>query len=309
MSIPAILIGEKLLVIKGFSEESSNVLTALEKENINLGEINTTSTGEFVPTTVQVTVGQDSGTKVLVQDGEISEYEVASGDTIASIASRFNITTETILWANDLSKNSAIRVGQKLAILPVSGVSYKIRSGDTIGEISEKFHISQKELSEFNDLTDGMLRVGETIIIPGGKLTATITSSSDTASSKLIVKVQTTTTDGYFSKPVVGGIKTQGVHGHNGVDIAASMGTPILAARQGYVSLVRGGDGWNGGYGNYVVITHDNGIQTLYAHMSAIDVLQGENVTRGQKVGAMGNTGESTGVHLHFEVRGAKNPF
>lgn len=309
MSIPAILIGEKLLVIKGYSEESPNVVTALEKENdANLEQIPATY-GEFTATTVEVTVGEESGTKLLSQEGTISEYEVVQGDTVASIAKKFNITAETILWANDLKKNTPIQAGQKLVILPVSGVSYKIRGGDTISEISEKFHISQKELSEFNDLTDGKLMVGETIIIPGGKLTATATANTSSGSNTTGGTKTSTNVSGYFQRPVASGIRTQGIHGHNGIDIAAPEGTPILAARDGYVSLVRGGDGWNGGYGNYIVITHDGGIQTLYAHMSSIDVLQGQRVHKGQKVGGMGNTGQSTGVHLHFEVRGTKNPF
>lgn len=311
MSIPAILIGEKLLVIKGYSEESPSVLTALEKENdTDLAQITNSPTGDMTPTVVEVTV-EDSGTKVLEQEGTISEYVVVAGDSVAGIAQKFNITPETVLWANDLKKNTPIQVGQKLVILPVSGVSYKIKSGDTISEISEKFHISQKELSEFNDLTDGKLMVGEVIIIPGGKLspvTSTNTNSNSSSPSKDEPKTPSKAS-GYFSRPVASGIKTQGIHGHNGIDIAAPEGTPILAARDGYVSLVRGGDAWNGGYGNYVVITHDGGVQTLYAHMSSIDVLQGQKVNRGQKVGGMGNTGQSTGVHLHFEVRGAKNPF
>lgn len=312
MSIPAILIGEKLLVIKGYSEESPNVLTALEKESdANLEQINPSPAGEMTPTTVEVTIN-DSGTKVLEQEGTISEYVVMAGDSVAGIAQKFNITPETILWANDLKKNSPIQVGQKLVILPVSGVSYKIKNGDTISEISEKFHISQKELSEFNDLTDGKLVVGEVIIIPGGKLspaTSTNTGTSNSNNASNGTSNTPTKASSYFIRPVATGIRTQGIHGHNGIDIAAPEGTPILAARDGYVSLVRGGDAWNGGYGNYVVVTHDGGVQTLYAHMSSIDVLQGQKVNKGQKVGGMGNTGQSTGVHLHFEVRGAKNPF
>ncbi|MES2985906.1 MAG: M23 family metallopeptidase [Patescibacteria group bacterium] len=305
-SIPALLIGEKLLVIKGFSEESTSVLTALEEENVTLEEINTSGSGDVVPTTVEVSVSEEAGTTVLDQDGEISEYQVVAGDTVQGIANKFNITAETILWANDLKKTTPLKVGQKLAILPISGVSYVIRSGDTVSEISEKFHVSQKELTEFNDLQDGKLVVGDKIIIPGGKILSSSTPSKPTTSTKPAL---TTAIKGFFSRPVAGGTRTQGIHGHNGIDIAAAEGTPILAARDGYVSLVRGGNGWNGGYGNYVVITHEGGIQTLYAHMSSIDVLQGQNVKKGQKVGGMGNTGQSTGVHLHFEVRGAKNPF
>ena len=314
-TVPAIKIGEKLLVIKGYSEDSVNVVNALEKENIALDTITSPISLEdsMTPTVVEVSVSEEVGTTVLDQEGDITEYEVVSGDTVAGIAQKFNVTSETILWANDLKKETPIRVGQKLVILPVSGVSYKIKSGDTLSEISEKFHVSQAELTEFNDIEDGKLSIGEVIIIPGGKLSASVdikkpsnTSNSGKTPSN---SGKNNTSSSSFTRPVVGGIRTQGIHGHNGVDIAASYGTPILSAGEGYVSLVRGGDGWNGGYGNYVVVTHEKGVQTLYAHMSDIKVTQGQRVSKGQRVGSMGSTGQSTGVHLHFEVRGAKNPF
>lgn len=104
------------------------------------------------------------------------------------------------------------------------------------------------------------------------------------------------------------GVRSQGIHGHNGVDIAAPVGTPVWAAADGKVIVARSG-GWNGGYGSYVVISHSNGTQTLYAHLSRVDVTVGQSVTKGKTIGAMGNTGKSTGPHLHFEVRGGKNPF
>ncbi|HRH55479.1 MAG TPA: M23 family metallopeptidase, partial [Candidatus Paceibacterota bacterium] len=101
---------------------------------------------------------------------------------------------------------------------------------------------------------------------------------------------------------------SQGIHGWNGVDMSAPSGTPIYAAAGGTVIVSRVG-GWNGGYGNYVVIEHAGGVQTLYAHMATDSVSVGETVSRGQNIGTVGNTGQSTGYHLHFEVRGAKNPF
>jgi murein DD-endopeptidase MepM/ murein hydrolase activator NlpD len=102
--------------------------------------------------------------------------------------------------------------------------------------------------------------------------------------------------------------KSQGIHGYNGVDLAAPTGTQVLAAASGQVLISRFG-GWNGGYGNYIVIKHSNGTQTLYAHNSANYVSVGQWVSQGDVIGLVGNTGKSTGSHLHFEVRGAKNPF
>ncbi len=98
------------------------------------------------------------------------------------------------------------------------------------------------------------------------------------------------------------------MHGNNGVDIAAPLGTPVVASAGGTVIIARS-SGWNGGYGLYVVISHSNGTQTLYAHLSSVNVSVGDSVSKGQVIGKVGNTGKSTGPHLHFEVRGARNPF
>jgi murein DD-endopeptidase MepM/ murein hydrolase activator NlpD len=98
------------------------------------------------------------------------------------------------------------------------------------------------------------------------------------------------------------------LHGHNGIDLAAPVGTPVLASAGGKVIVSRMG-GYNGGYGIYVVISHSNGTQTLYAHLNANWVSVGEEVVQGQVIGTVGRTGRVTGPHLHFEVRGAKNPF
>ncbi|PIQ67135.1 MAG: hypothetical protein COV95_00370, partial [Candidatus Zambryskibacteria bacterium CG11_big_fil_rev_8_21_14_0_20_40_24] len=113
--------------------------------------------------------------------------------------------------------------------------------------------------------------------------------------------------DGYYIKPV-NGRRTQGIHGYNAVDLGAPAGSPIFAAAPGVVIISRN-SGWNGGYGRYIVIRHDNGTQTLYAHNSENIVYEGTSVVQGQVVGYVGSSGKSTGPHVHFEIRGAKNPF
>jgi murein DD-endopeptidase MepM/ murein hydrolase activator NlpD len=105
---------------------------------------------------------------------------------------------------------------------------------------------------------------------------------------------------GEFRWPTEGRITQRAWHCHHAVDIANPEGTPIYAADSGYVVVV----GWKqGGYGKVVIVNHGNGFQTLYAHLSVISVSVGESVTKGQQVGLMGNTGHSTGSHLHFEIR------
>jgi murein DD-endopeptidase MepM/ murein hydrolase activator NlpD len=111
-----------------------------------------------------------------------------------------------------------------------------------------------------------------------------------------------------FTHPAPGSVKSQGIHGYNAVDLAGGMGSAIRAAADGEVIVARP-SGWNGGYGNYIVIRHSNGVQTLYAHLSSLNVGVGSYVSQGQTIGGMGNTGRSTGTHLHFEVRGGRNPF
>ncbi|PIR47197.1 MAG: hypothetical protein COV07_00130 [Candidatus Vogelbacteria bacterium CG10_big_fil_rev_8_21_14_0_10_45_14] len=238
----------------------------------------------------------------LHDEGNINIYVVREGDTISEIAEMFNVTTNTVRWANNLTSNT-LKSGQVLLILPVSGVSYKVLKGDTLSTIAKKMKGDEDEISRYNGLATGAkLSVGETLIIPNGVVEAA------TKKSPIASKVASKSNSGYYSHPLPGARRTQGIHGWNGVDLASYAGAPIKAAAGGQVLVART-SGWNGGYGNYVVISHSNGTQTLYAHLSKTAVTSGANVSKGQVIGYEGSTGRSTGPHLHFEVRGAKNPF
>lgn len=218
----------------------------------------------------------------------------------------FSVTTNTIRWANDLSKNTEIQPGQTLVILPIAGVRHIIKSGDSISSIAKKYEGNEEEILSFNQLADASeIVVGDTIIIPGGELHTAATPAKDLKSGK--GKAGASGGAG-FTHPAPGSIKTQGIHGYNAVDLAGSGGSAIRAAAAGEV-IVAKGSGWNGGYGNYIVVKHRNGTQTLYAHLSSLSVGVGSYVEQGQTIGGMGNTGKSTGTHLHFEVRGGRNPF
>jgi LysM repeat protein len=263
-------------------------------------------------------------------NGSISVYTVKNGDSISEIASHFGISVSTILWANDLTTKSTIKPGMTLVILPVSGVQHTVAKGETLSSIATKFKASAQEIATFNGLDAGAtVVVGSTLVIPGGEVTAiasapattvkkpstttTKTSSTPakTASVKVGVDLGTPSSAGssYFENPVPGSILYQGIHGNNGVDFSAPSGTPIHAAAAGTVIISKGDAAWNGGYGSYVVISHSNGTQTLYAHMSKDIISVGDTVSQGELLGYVGETGEATGNHLHFEVRGAKNPF
>ena len=220
----------------------------------------------------------------------------------------YGVTTNTILWANDL-KSGTIREGQELVILPVTGLRYTVQKGDTLASLAKKYNADQDEIAKYNDI-DGALSAGMSIIIPDGEiaLSAPVRNTSTSKTSPLR-GAGGMTLSGYYSWPVAGGVLTQGLHGYNGIDIGAPSGTGILAAAGGTVIIAKDGGGWNGGYGNYIVIQHDNGTQTLYGHASKVYVKSGQRVAQGTAIGAVGRTGKATGPHLHFEVRGATNPF
>jgi LysM repeat protein len=234
--------------------------------------------------------------------GEISVYTVREGDTLSGIAEMYGVSVNTIIWANDM-KTRTIRVSQELIILPISGVRHTVKRGDTLQSLAKQYKADLDEILSYNNLTtDAKIVVGDVIIIPDGVMAATSQTSVARPSS------QTTVSSGYYMRPIAGGRKSQGIHGYNGVDIAAPVGTPIVASAAGKVIIARP-SGYNGGYGLYVVISHANGTQTLYAHMSRVNVTVGQTVSQGQVIGAVGNTGRSTGPHIHFEIRGARNPF
>jgi LysM repeat protein len=243
------------------------------------------------------------------KNSTISTYVVREGDTLSEIAELFEVTPSTILWANDLPRNAVLKVGQQLTILPVTGVRYTVKSGDTLSSIAKKYSGDAAEIGSFNGIDDSSLAVGSNIIIPDGEIAAPPPPAVAKRSSSGAVTVASTVQSGFFAAPLARYIKTQGIHGYNGVDLAAAVGTPIYAAAAGNV-IVAKSSGYNGGYGKYIVIQHDNGSQTLYGHASSVSVSVGERVVQGQKIGGVGNTGKSTGSHLHFEIRnGGRNPF
>jgi murein DD-endopeptidase MepM/ murein hydrolase activator NlpD len=243
----------------------------------------------------------------------ISVYVVRPGDTLGEIAQMFNVSVNTIIWANNLSSSKDFHVGDTLIILPISGVKRTIVAGDTLQSIAKKYGADANEIAQFNGLDSSVpLVAGSTIIIPGGEVAAPTTSgtrgTTHRGRKEPYLGGSGPVQDGYYTNPLPGGVLTQGLHGWNAVDIGAARGTPIHAAADGTVIVARIG-GYNGGYGNYVVITHENGTQTLYGHMQSVIVSSGEGVSAGQVIGYEGTTGNSTGPHLHFEVRGAANPF
>jgi len=234
------------------------------------------------------------------------EYPVQDGDTLASIAVKFDVSQETIQWANQSVTNwKVIKIGQRLVIPPVTGIVHVVKSGETIYSIAKKYASEPQSIVDFpfnaftNDETFA-LAVGQRIIVPDGVMPKLALPTAVNTLART-PDAGTVTATGTWIWPAAGRITQPFRPWHKGIDIANHDGGPILAADAGTVVIA----GWpdNSGYGNRVVINHGNGFITLYAHMSRLDVVAGQRVKRGDQLGMMGSTGRSTGTHVHFEIR------
>ena len=236
---------------------------------------------------------------------EIIYYTVAIGDTISTIADEFSVSVNTILWENNLSAYSLIRPGNKLAILPTTGITYTVARGENIGQIAKKYGVDESKILEANNLAEAnKLAAGQKLIIPGGrKINYAINVVSNYTGlsiiKDLIIPPAARPVTNKMNWPTVGNRITQYYSWrHLAVDIANKVGTPLYAADTGVVEYA----GWSTGYGNNIVINHGGGKKTRYAHLSKFYVKKGQEVDKGNTIGAMGSTGWSTGSHLHFEV-------
>ncbi len=232
----------------------------------------------------------------------IITYTVQLGDTVQGIAAQFDLQPTTIMWANPAVEDAPdlLRIGQELVILPVDGVYHTVKEGDTLESIAKKYKVEVEAITScpYNGLQppDFAIEPGMKLIVPGGE-------------KPWVPKVVTSYTGpvpegargtGLFQWPILGYI-TQGYwYGHRAIDIGVPVGTAVHAADGGFVSFA----GWTDvGYGYLIVIDHANGFATYYAHLSNFYVMAGQKVERGQVIGSTGNTGWSTGPHLHFEIR------
>lgn len=244
---------------------------------------------------------------------EVREYAVQSGDTVSDIAKKFGVSDDTIYWENNLTQKSTLKPGQTVRVLPVSGVKHIVSRGETVHSIADKYDVSAQAIVDWpynsftNDETFG-LAVGQTLIIPDG-----VKPEEKPVSPRQFIAHQTpdagtVAASGEWVWPTQGRITQQFSWYHPGIDIANRDLPSVVAADSGRVMLVKSD---TFGYGNHIVIDHGNGYQTLYGHLSAFRVEEGQTVQKGSVIGIMGSTGRSTGPHLHFEIRtgsGRVNP-
>jgi murein DD-endopeptidase MepM/ murein hydrolase activator NlpD len=233
---------------------------------------------------------------------EVIMHTVVAGDTLYALAQKYGLSAETLIWANNMEQNpDLLRLGQKLVILPINGVYHTVVAKDTIESIAKQYKAKPADIIAYkgNNLNpkNPAITVGQKLIVPGG---------SKPIPQKMVtiysgpIPAGASRGSGRFVWPTSGKITQSFKPYHRALDIAGWTGAQVKAADSGYVVA----SGWsNEGYGNYVVIDHRNGFQTLYGHLSRIFVRAGESVGKGALIGLMGSTGNSTGPHLHFEIR------
>jgi len=256
-------------------------------------------------------------------------HVVQSGETVSTIANSYGLKTRTLLWENGLASADSIRIGQKLFIPPVDGVTHYAKKTDTVDKLAKAYGVSTDSIKRQNNLVASNLALGQAVFIPGGKPlveeTIIVRNTPVRVGTSSRVDYVGTSTGGAIlpdsnavpagSKPFIfptRGKVTQTFHpGHYAYDIADSSRPPIWAAGEGTVIKAVTGcadvsHGCGGGYGNHIIIDHGNGLQTLYGHLEYLNVKVGDHVSRGQVLGKMGRSGNvrgRTGIHLHFEVR------
>ncbi len=233
-------------------------------------------------------------------------YFVEAGDTLFSIGNKFKISTDAIKYVNNLSDSSILKIGQEIIIPPVAGLIHTVERGDTLSTIATKYDVPAQAIADFNYLLDtSSLALGTELVIPGGKVPKVVPVVAVYSGAPSTGSASSPDADrGFCAWPSTVRIITQYYSWyHNGVDIAKphSMGMPpLLSCTSG--TVVRAG--WDPfGLGLHVRIDHGGGYETVYGHMSRIDVSYGQKVSRGEVIGLMGNTGRSTGPHVHFMVK------
>jgi len=222
---------------------------------------------------------------------EIMTYTVRPGDSIASLAKRFKLSADSLVSINGIKSAKTVKAGTQLKIPNMDGLVHKVKSGESLGAIAQRYKTDMTRLADANDLGSSVIVPGQTIFIPGARLSA---AELRKVFGDLVVwplRGSISSYFGYRPNPFTG-IRQF----HTGLDLVGSMGSPVKAAIDGKVADV----GYNSIYGNYVIMSHDEGLQTLYGHLSSTAVRRGQTLAQGATIGGVGSTGYSTGPHLHF---------
>jgi len=230
---------------------------------------------------------------------EWQQYKVKKGDSVSTIAKKFDVSIGAIIASNNITNARKLQEGAVLKIPNIDGIPYQVQKGDNLSKISTSFKVPLEVLLDVNDIKSDNIRAGDTIFIPGARMNDIDLrlSLGETFMYPLSKKI-ITSSFGMRKDPISGSLSF-----HSGIDFRANTGTSVLASLDGVVSFT--GENWL--YGKHIIISHSNGYKTMYAHLNAFLVKQGDRVTRGRKIAESGNTGYSTGPHLHFGIYDKNN--
>lgn len=248
---------------------------------------------------------------IQISEPRLIEYTVKSGDTVESIAITYAINISTITLSNGIEKDSELNDGQKLVFPSIDGTAHKIKDGETLWDLASAYKIDFDDLLAINNLSSpDKLKLGQQIILPDVQSLKTQTqaepkkASAKPSAAKPASSSSTSKGRWPVSGPVTSKFGKRWGRMHEGIDIGVSTGTTVRAFMSGKVTY----SSWESGYGYLVKISHGNGLESLYGHNSKLLVKVGQTVSAGDVISKSGNTGESTGPHVHFEVRKNGNP-
>ena len=220
-------------------------------------------------------------------------YTVRTGDTISGIAQAFGLRMDTVISYNGIQDARGLREGSVLALPNTDGLKYRVRRGDNLETIASRHAVALRDLVDWNQLESALIVPGQELFVPGARLSET---ELNRVFGRLFVYPtagRMTSRFGNRSDPITGLRRL-----HNGIDLANAVGTPVKAAMSGRVAML----GYNPNFGKYIILSHPEGFQTLYGHLDAFLVQKGQRVAQGEMIARMGNTGYSTGSHLHFSI-------
>ena len=224
---------------------------------------------------------------------EWSGYRVQKGDSVSKIAAQFGISMDAVITSNDIRNARLLREGETLRIPNMDGIRYTVKKGDSLVKISKTYNVPLEIILDVNDIRTDAINEGEILFIPGARMPLGDLRLSLGELFIYPIRKNISSNYGWREDPFTG---VQSFH--SGIDLRGDIGTPVKAALDGTVAVV----GNDRVYGRYIILSHYGGYQTLYAHLSAYSVKQGDRVIQGGKIGEVGNTGLSTGPHLHFGV-------
>jgi murein DD-endopeptidase MepM/ murein hydrolase activator NlpD len=222
-----------------------------------------------------------------------SNYTVKKGDSVSKIAADNSLSLDAIIAANNLYNARLLREGEIIRIPNMDGIPYTIAKGDTYQKIADKMNVALEAILDANDIQSDDINAGDTLFLPGAKMRSDDLKMALGELFVYPVRGRLSSSFGWRKDPFTGLRRY-----HNAIDLAANTGTPVKAAADGKFTSVS----YSAVFGNYLIITHSGGFQSMYAHLNSIEAKEGERVVQGEKVGTVGNTGRSTGPHLHFAI-------